>query len=235
MSKTKIQHITKAYKWLVISGITSAPSPEEIVDGLEVLEDMMHELRSRNICSAYVFEDEPSPSTDSLADDSLNTAIATNLAVRLANYFGKEPLPTLTRQATQSMSNWSARSGKTNQIDPPRRQPRGSGNTFRFSNWVRFYRFNDNAPIECDTFDLKVDAIDSFSVDFNNYLLLGATITSFEVEASNGIEVLTSAESEGIITLSCKGKNGGYQTVKLTVTTSTGRVNPEIVNFNITQ
>lgn len=235
MSKTKIEHITKAYKWLVISGITSSPAPNEIEDGLEMLEDMMHELRSRNICSAYLFEDTPNPNTDSQVDDSLNTAVATNLAVRLANYFGKEPLPTLSKQAMQSMSNWSARSGRTNMIDPPRTQPKGSGNTFRFSNWVRYYRLNNNAPIECDTFDLKVGAIDSFSVDFTNYLLLGATISSFETEPSNGIEIITSAESEGVITLECKGITAGYQTIKITVTTSTGRVNPEIVNFNITQ
>ena len=235
MPKTKIEHVTKAYKWLVISGITSSPAPNEIEDGLEMLEDMMHELRSRNICSAYVFEDVPNPNTDSQVDDSFNTAIATNLAVRLANYFGKEPLATLSKQAMQSMSNWSARSGKTNMIDPPRTQPRGSGNTFRFSNWVRYYRLNDNAPIDCDTFELKVDEIDSFNVDFNNYLLLGATISSYEIEASNGIEVITDSESGGIITLECKGKIAGYQTIKITVTTSTGRVNPEIVNFNITQ
>ncbi len=235
MSKTKLQHVEMAYNWLVINGITSVPSPEEIKTALSVFEDMMNEFQSRNICSSYFFEEEPKPDTDSGIDAAYNNATSSNLALRLANLFGKEAPQTLRGQATQSLSNWSARSGKVNQINPPRRQPRGSGNTFRFSNWVRYYRFEDNAPIECDTFDLKVDAIDFFSVDFNSYLLSSATITSFELEVSDGIEVITSSELNGLITLECKGLSSGFNTIKITVTTSTGRVNPEVVNFNITQ
>lgn len=235
MSKTKLAHVTLAYKWLVISNITSEPSPEDISLGMEMQEDMFEEFRSRNICSTFLFEDDPQPGTDSGVEPSRNNAVATNLALRLANFFGKEAPQTLKTQAIQSLSNWSARSSKTNQIQPPRRQARGSGNTFRFSNWVRYYRAQPNAPISCATFKLKTDAIDFFSIDFNPYLLSGATIDSFELDISDGIEVLSSEESDGVITLECKGLVFGFNTIKITVTTSTGRVNPEVVNFNITQ
>lgn len=234
MRKTKLQHITNAYKWLTISGITSNPSPNELVDGLEMLEDMMHELQSRNICSSYVFEDMPDPNTDSGIDSAFNTATATNLALRLANYFGKEALPTLQRQASQSMSNWSARTGKVNQITPPNRQPRGSGSTFRFPRWVRYYRFEDNAPIECDTFRLKVGQKDTYSVDFTNYLFEGATIDSYTVESDDRINVDAHNEVNGVINLECTGVKSGYSVVTITVTTSNGRINPQQVNFNIT-
>ena len=146
MSKTKIEHVNRAFQWLVISGITSKPSPEETEIALSILEDMMNEFKSRNICSSYVFEETPNPNTDSEIDDSRNNAVGSCLALRLANLYGKEAPHTLQKQATQSLSSWSASVSKTNMIQPPRNQPKGSGNTFRFSNWARFYRAGNPAP-----------------------------------------------------------------------------------------
>ena len=117
-----------------------------------------------------MFEDEPNPNTDSRVDPAYNNAMSSNVAIRIIDYFGKEIPQSLMRQATQSLSNWSARSGKTNMISPPRRQPKGSGNTFRFQNWARFYRFQDDAPISCDTLQLKVNEINSFGISFKQYL-----------------------------------------------------------------
>ncbi len=235
MSLTKGEHVIRAYSALRISGITVKASPSEIETGLSELEDMMSEFRSRNICSSYVFEDDVDPNTNSEIASEFNNATQKCLAVRLAPYFGKEVTVSLQRQANQSLSNWSARSGKVNMIQPPNRQARGSGNTFRFPNWVRFYRFDGNAPIECDTFSLKVDATDFFTVDFSGYLLDGATIVSFTVESTNGIDLLNIVQDVDKFNLECKGVFAGYQTITLTITTSTGRVNPQIINFNITQ
>lgn len=234
MSLTKVEHILRAYSAIRISGLTSKPTPEEITTGLDELEDMMSEFQTRNICSSYFFEDEPDPNTDSGIDTSYNNATQKCLAVRLAPYFGKEASPTLMRQATQALSNWSARTGKTNMIRPPSRQPRGSGNTFRFPVWIRFYRIEDGAPVSCDTLDLKVDEINFFSIDFNGYLLEGATITSFVLDIPPGIEVIDSSELDGVISLECKGLRVGHHPLTITITTSTGRVNPEKVSFNIT-
>lgn len=233
MSKTKIEHVNRAFQWLVISGITSKPSAEETEIALSILEDMMNEFKSRNICSSYVFEETPNPNTDSEIDDSRNNAVGSCLALRLANLYGKEAPHTLQKQATQSLSAWSASVSKTNMIQPPRNQPKGSGNTFRFSNWARFYRAGNAAPISCTTFSLKVDEVDFFGVDFTPYLLDGATISSFTVDSTNGIEVIQSVQNVNIINLECKGVESGYQTVTITVTTSTGRINPEVINFDI--
>lgn len=234
MSKTKIEHINRAFRYLRISGLTTQPTPEETRDALETLEDMMNEFSSRNICSSYVFEDSPDPNTDSELEDSYNNAAAACLAVRLAPEFGISLNPSISSLATSGLSNWSARSGKVNQINPSRRQPRGSGNTFRFSNWTRYYRQGNNAPISCSTFDLKVGEIDFFTVDFSQYLLDGATISSYTLEPTNGISVLNDSIDGSSITMECKGVKAGYQTIKITVTTSTGRVNPETINFNVT-
>ncbi len=236
MSLTKVEHVNRAYKALRISGLTTTPSPEEINDCLIELEDMMNEFRSRNICSSYIFEDIPEPNTDSGIDVAYNNATQKCLAVRIAPVFGKVAMDETKRQATQALSNWSARSGKVNMIQPPNRQARGSGNTFRFPNWVRFYRFDGNAPIECDTFTLKVGATDIFAVDFSGYLLEGGSIVDFSTDVSNGINLIEITQDGDRFIMKCKGVFGGYQTIKLTVETSpAGRINPQIINFNITQ
>ena len=235
MSKTKGQHVDQAFKRIRISGLTVKALPEEIETGLIVEEDMMHEFKSRNICSSYVFEDDPDANTDSGVDPAYNNAMSSNIAIRIIDYFGKEIPQSLMRQAPQSLSNWSARSGKTNMISPPRRQPKGSGNTFRFQNWSRYYRFQDDAPISCDTLEIKVNEIDSFGIGFNGYLLSGETISSFTLTPSNGVSILSStisADSESIL-LECKGVCAGNAPVVITITTSLARVNPETVYFNV--
>lgn len=235
MSKTKGEHAIKAFEYLRVSGLTSGATPGEISSALITLEDMMSEFKSRNICSSYIFEDSPSPNTNSGIDDAFNNATATCLALRLAPAFGIMLNPDIRGMATSGLSNWSGRSAKVNQIQPSRRQPRGSGNTFRFSNWARYYRGGSPAPISCNTFDLKVGEVDFFGINFESYLLEGATIDSYTVKSTNGIDVIQHVQDESVINLECKGIASGYQTVTITVTTSTGRVNPELINFNITE
>ena len=205
MSKTKVEHVDNAYQAMRISGLTVKANPEEIELALTLLEDMMHEFKSRNICSNYVFEDSINPNTDSRINPAYNNATASCLAVRLCHHFGKEVPNGLQMQANQGLSNWSARSGRVNQVNPSNRMPRGSGNTFRFSNWVRYYRFDDNAPISCETIDLKVDEIDSFVINFGGYLNAGETITSYTLDVSDGIQVLSDSNTTNTVTLECKG------------------------------
>jgi hypothetical protein len=233
MSKTKVELVNRAYKQLRISGLTTQPQPEEIQDALETLEDMMQEFKSRNICSSYVFEQAPLPNTDSRLEAQYNQAVETNLAVRLVDMYGLEIPRTLNTQAIQSLSNWSARSARVNPVNPPNTMPRGSGNTFRFSNWRRFNRTDNDAPISCDTFQIKLDEINNFPYSFVDYLNDGETITSWTTEVNNGLELLNIAETSGVFALNVKATGLGYQAIKLTITTSEGRVNPQILNFNV--
>ena len=235
MSLTKGEHVIRAYAALRISGITVDASPNDVITGLSELEDMMSEFRSRNICSSYVFEDDIDPNTDSEISSEFNNATQKCLAIRLAPYFGKEASMLLQKQANQGLSNWSARSGKTNMISPSNRQPRGSGNTYRFPNWIRFYRFEDSAPISCDTLVLKVGEINFFQTDFSGYLLDGETIVSFTTDVTNGLELINIVQDVDKFNLECEGKIVGYSFITLTITTSTGRINPQRINFNITE
>lgn len=233
MSKTKIELVNGAYNKLRISGLTSSPEPEEVQDGLDMLEAMMAEFKSRNICSSYVAEEDPTPTLNSRLEKKYENACEWNLAVRLAPLFGKEPSMQMMNQARQSLSNWSARSAKVNMINPPNRMPRGNGNTFRFPNWVRFYRVEDNAPISCDTIQMIKEQRDSYASDFNEYVRNGESVSSYEIDSSNGITINSSSLSDNIVSFDITADKAGYQTVSIKVTTTLGRVNPTTVNINV--
>lgn len=235
MTKTKGEIVNRAYSWIRISGLTSPPTPKETEKALEVLEGMMAEYDSRNICTEFNFEDVPDEATESGIANQFFLAAAYCLGRRMAPEFGKQLTQLQDRTATASLSNWTARTAKTNSIGQPRRMPRGNGNTFRNQSWFRYYRTGADAPVSCDTLELKVDELNFFDVNFDTYLKTDETITSFTVDSTNGIEVLSSVKSDAIITLECKGKLAGFQTVTLVLQTSRGRSNPAVVNFNITQ
>lgn len=234
-TKTKIEIVNRAYQALRISGLTVQAIPEENDMALSMLEDMMWEFESVNICTDYYFSgDKIDPNSPSGLQPYTHNAASMNLANRIANFFGKETPSGILKQAVGSLANWSSRTAKVNPINPSARQPRGSGSTLRFSNWQRYYGNMSDAPISCDTFTLKVDATDFFTVDFSPYLLDGATIVSFETLVSSGIDMLQIVQDGPIFTLECKGLFTGYSIIELKVTTSTGRVNPQAINFNIT-
>ena len=235
VTKTKIELVIRAYQAIRISSLTAQAIPEEIDMALDMMEDMMWEFESVNICTDYNFSGSKiDPNEPSGLQPYTVNAASMNLANRIANFFGKETPAGILKQAVGSLANWSSRTAKVNQINPSARQPRGSGSTLRFSNWQRYYGNLSDAPISCDTFTLKVFATDFFTVDFTPYLLEGATIVSFETLVSNGIDMLEIVQDGPIFTMKCKGLIVGYSIIELKVTTSTGRVDPQAINFNIT-
>ena len=145
---TKIKLIGRAYSKLEISGINVNPSPEDVVIALDELETMMAELDSRNVCVGFNFEDEPDPSSESYVPRWAENAVQTNIAIRLATEFGKMANQGLSAQANQSMSNLVARTAKVRSIAPSSRQPSGSGNTFRWNLWRRYYHVADTSPFQ---------------------------------------------------------------------------------------
>lgn len=235
-TRTKGYIVDEAFNLLAISGLTTVPTAREVERALNRLEDMMYELESRNICSSYVFESFPDANTESGIPPQFTNAALTNVAVRIAASYGRPLTADIASQARQSMSNWSARTAKVNPINPPSRQPRGSGNTFRWQNWYRYYRFEDNAPISCSTLDIKVDEINGFIIDFSLYLKESEIITSYTTVVTSGLQLLSDSNTDTTINLEqVKGIQGGYDTITLTITTDLGRVNPHVVNFNVTQ
>jgi len=238
--KTKGEHINKAYTELRISGITVNATPEENAIALDSLEDMMAELEDRNICLNYNFEETPDPSTNANVQRPYNNMIATNLAVRLLASFGKtaNETPSLFQQATQSLS-WATNStAVVNETKYPRRQAMGQGNTFRWNRWRRYFPEDPNVVISCETNNQPLNTIRDYTETWDTTLPTGETITSFEADPSNGLEVTASSigSDSRSIDFTVKSAKAGVQEITISIVTDVST--PEnrdvrIVNFNV--
>ena len=107
-----------------------------------------------------------------------------------------------------------------------------------YSNRFSYQAKQTNAPDDCETKDIKIGEIDYFTLDFSSYLneVSGDTIASFTVDDGQGVQVTQSVQEDSNIILEVKGLVKGLAPVKVTVNCSpSGRVNPETINFNVTE
>ena len=240
--KTKGEHINAAHDELRISGLTVNSDPASDGAALTKLEDMVDEFEGRNICINYAFEDTPNPATSSGVAGKYNNMIATNLALRLAPRFGKDtnkPIsPILRTQAIQSLANASALTAKINRTRYPERQPLGSGNTYRWNRWIRFYRDKPNPVISCETEELALNSIASYIATWSDWLNEGETITSFEIVETDGLEI-TNAQIQNSATeifYNAKGVKCGAQNINISIVTSEttpDNADTRIIHFNV--
>lgn len=240
---TKVDLIIDCYSQMRISGLTVDPTPEDLEVALSRLENMASEwFDIRNICAGYNFEDEPDPNSPSNVPRSTWQAFSTNLAMRLMPDFGKQVLPSLMGQASQSLSSLSGKSmlDRLNQVDYPNRMPRGSGNTLRYNRWNRFYREQATAPTECATNKMVVGDVDDFVEHFDSYLNDGETIASFSLVADPALIISNDAISDNDIVyrVSATGATNDSslrsQQVTIIITTSDGRVETRFIFFALT-
>lgn len=238
---TKAQTINNAYARLRISGLTSSPTPSDIVLALHRLETMMAEFYgqwSMNI--NYNFEDVPDVNSLTLVDLQYQNMMESNLAVRLAPDFGKEAPPLLTGQASQSFSGALGVVAQQNarQIQPPRRMPIGSGNTFRGLWWNRYAQPVPLAPVGPTTNYITQGETLDYREDFSAFLG-SATISSYTIVADPLLTIDTSANATPEITYTITAPTsptstyGPYQLVQITITDSTGRVLIRLINFEV--
>lgn len=238
MMITKIDLISMAYEHIRISGLTSQASNEDVVLALNVLESMMAELESRNICTNYNFEDQPEINDDAGIDLWMKNAIETNLAIRLISSFGKDVPPILANQANQSLSNLSSRSATVRQTSYPNRMPRGSGNTLRRNRWRRFNRKPVEAPNSCATNKMRVGDINDFTEFFQGYLRNGEDIDTFVIDSSDALDIISSSNTFTDVVYRVKALQPNnstptYQVVTIAITTTDGRVAEVSVDFSI--
>lgn len=231
--------INTAYTHLIISGITSDPTPEETDFALDVLEDMANEFEARNICTGYNFQDEPDVNDESGLERQFFNAYKTNLAMRLISAFGKQIPPVLMSQANQSLSSMSARTAKVRQIQHPNRMPRGSGSTLRFNRWRRFFRDPAQAPISCDTNKLQIGEVNDYLEDFGAYLRDFEYIESYTIESTDALDIEESSNDDNIVyyrvkAVSTSETSSAYQLVRITITTTDQRIEKREINFNVT-
>jgi hypothetical protein len=235
---TKNDLVLSAFEELRISGITVKPSPSEVASAIKRLDSMILGWQNKGLCLSYVrsagFSDVD-PNQDSGLNDVNANAVITNLAKTLCPAYGKTLHPDTRVEARTSYLGLFSSDLTMRESNPY--LPTGSGHSFGYgyNDRFRFQSADKNAPENCETIDIKVGEVDFYPVDFNPYLneVDGDVIASYAVEDGQGVEVLSHAEAEGVITLEAKGLTVGFAPIKITVTTSSNRVNPETINFNV--
>lgn len=237
---TKADRINSAYSQMRISGITLSPSNEDTEVALDRLESMMAELElGRNICMGYNFEEVPDTGSLTNVPRQFWQAIDTNLAIRLIPDFNKQVPQALIAQASQSLSTAAGMSALNNlrQIQSPSRMPLGSGSSNRFGFRQRYNRPVQLPNANCSDNILLVNDIDDYKESFEAYLDSAETIDSFVITADSGLTVVSSSNDDPIISYRIQAgstaTNGAWQQVKIIITTSSGRVDTRLVNFEI--
>lgn len=240
MAQLKVDRITAAYSKLRISGLTVLPNPSDLELALNELENMMAELASRGIEVGYNFEEVPDPNSDLNVPIEFWNMIATNLATRLIPDFNKEASPVLFAQASQSLSQASGicARNRIRQVAYPARQPVGSGNRI-YARWQRFYSdFNDLPPNKPSTLFIMQGETNDFREPFDAYLRTDEYIDTFEVTSDTGLVVVSSSATDGVVnyrlTAPIELDATIWQQVKVRVSTTEGRVEIRIIDFQVT-
>ena len=233
--------INLAYSKGRISGLTKQPVGEEISLALIELEGMAKQFARKNICTGYNFEDSPDPNTPSGLEVDEQIAYASNLAVRLLVHFGKQPMPDLKAEQAGGYSYLSSVTAQVNQIQPPRRQPIGSGNSRFYQEWNRFFTQQEEAPISCNTKKLAIGDVQDYIEHFDTYLVAPETVASYTLEAETGLTVISQSLSTPDVNYRIRADGTNNETdsnvlqVKIVATTSTGRVTTRLTTFDLTR
>jgi hypothetical protein len=237
---TKVDLINGAYSKARISGLTKQPTAEDLALALVILEDMMEEFFERNIDVDYAFEDSPGANTPHNVERKYWNAIKSVLADRLLADFGKDPTESLMRQIAGGYSLLSSSTAPQRETRYPSRQPTGSGNE-RWNRYQRFYRRVADAPLSAATNHMLIDDIDDFVEHFDAYLKDGETVSSYTIAADTGLTIVSDSLTSPDIDYQIQADGSSSETtteslqVKIVATTSLGRQETRIINFEITR
>lgn len=236
---TKADRINGAYSQMRVSGLTVNPSAEDLTLSLGRLENMMAEFEfSRNVCMGYNFEESPDLNSVTNVPMQFWQMIDTNLAVRLIPDFNKPVPATLFQMANSSYTSASSYVAAKNirQIASPDRYPIGSGTDLRYNRYQRFHRDTKLPPARCTTNFLFIDDINDYYEDFRAYLG-DETISSFTITADDGLILVSSSNNDPRIDYRIQADDnatdGAWQQVRISITTSSGRIETRKINFEI--
>jgi hypothetical protein len=236
---TKNDVIKGAYSQMRISGLTVNPSPEDSAIALDRLEDMMSEFESNNICLGFNFTLEPDPSDITNVKRAFNQMMQTNLAIRLIPDFNKVVPATLSALSAATLSNAVGYSAANNikAVAYPRRMPLGSGNTLRTDDRRRFQAPQLLPPTSCANEFIIIGDVNDFQESYTAYLNANETIASFVITSDTGLDVQSSSNDTPLISYRVlalsNATKGSWQQVKIVVTTSDGRIDTRLINFEI--
>lgn len=125
MAKTKGELVSAALNELGIADYEFDISPDELETGVRRLDSMMAQWSAIGAVLNYPFGELDS-ATDSGIPDVAEEAVITNLAIRLASSYGKQPDPILLGTARTSKTVLLSFSTRPREIRFPQ-MPRGAG------------------------------------------------------------------------------------------------------------
>lgn len=230
---TKIEHVQDAYSQLRISGLTVQPSPADLSLALTRFENMMAELDGSGLCLGYNFEALPEPDTESGLEPYAYSFVASNIAIRVAPDFNKVIPQTLINQASQSFSVVSGivAARDIRQVQAPSTMPLGSGNR-RFNRYNRYNVPVSQAVNKCSSNFLKLNDIDDYSENYQAYLD-EELLDSYAVTVSSGLTLVSHSKDGDLVNYRISAGSVGFQTVDITITTDTGRVDNRTIEFEV--
>lgn len=227
--RTKGDIVTDTLSKMKISGITAPPDAEDIELMLQRLEGMLYEFQERGLCLEYNFTDDPNPADFHGMQFYAFQPISSILALRTLQDFGLEAPQLLVTQAkagTDVISSAAAKQ-KIRQTQMSSRHPRGQGNTQRYIRWRTYYPEPFYPPVDCDAIKLEFGELQDFREDFSEELRQGETIMFIGTQFSNGLTYTELARSDSSVDYriqAVENSENPLETVRFTVTTTTGRV-----------
>jgi len=240
MSNLKGDIVNDGFSQLRISGITCDPGSEDKKLAIDRLENLMQEMKDRDVCLDWNTEDSPDLNTPSGIKRSQRFAIACILATRLVPDFGKgeKPDPILFKNAGAQSSFLYSSTANPRQTQYPGRQAVGSGNLRRHR---RFYREPARVPNTCESIQMVIGNIDNFVEHFDAWLIDPEDLASYTIESDTGLTIVSdtiSATNKNInYQVSAVGGNSvrsdGFLQVKIVATSTTGRIETRLINFEL--
>jgi len=233
--------VNDGFSQLRISGITVNPGSEDNKLAIDRLENLMAEMKDRDICLGWNTEDSPDLNSPSGIKRSQRFAIACILATRLVTDFGKgkEPDPILFKNAGAQSSFLYSSTASPRQMQYPSRQAIGSGN--RRTRYTRFYNESSRVPNDCESITMVIGNIDNFVESFDAWLIDPEDLTSYTIESDTGLTIVSDAidsKNKKInYQVSAVGNNAvksdGFLQVKIVATSTTGRIETRLINFEL--
>lgn len=234
---TKNELVIDALEQLKISGLTVSASPSEITSAIRRMDSMIAAWQNQGLCLSYnksAGYSSIDPLQNSGISESDALAVVLNLAKTLSPSYGKQPdLMTINEAKTAYEGLFSV---ELISREPDTFQPVGAGNLiWGVSTEFNFQSPEPEAPIDCSVNDMVVGETGVVTTDFESYLLEvdGDTIASYTTDDSEGVKLLGDSLSGSIVTMDVEASIIGFGQIIVTVTTSSGRILPRAVKFNV--
>ena len=219
--------ISEALQELIVQAQEQSIQAPDFQAGLRHLNRMMAALEAKGIELGYT---KVALANDNITiPDGAVEGVIYNLAVKLSTSYDITITQSLFTNAKEGMDVLRVLGVNIKPTLFPDTLPRGSGNDDRVFDEVFF----EPVLIPKDAFEIGVNETDIFTVDFTLYLLSGETIASHTVTSPDKVSIVSESETDGVITMTIKGLTVGLGSVCINVTTSTPRIIPQIVYFNV--